>query len=334
MFKKSINKIKNFLRINYKVLLFYITIIILFTVPLSYEVYTPGGLVSLKDRIHIEGYKPKGDFNLTYVGAKKGIIPIILLSYIVPNWDLIPLEEFRIDNEEFKEIEKRGKLELRQMNQIATLLAFKKANQEYKIKKNDIYVLHVFEDAKTNLEVGDKLLEINNKKVKDLETLLPDIRKLPKGTHIDIKVLRNKKIINRTAEIYTYEENNIIGILLASIPDIITNPKIKLKYMKREMGPSGGLMTTLQIYNTLIDEDITKGLKISGTGTINIDGTIGEISGVKYKLAGAVKKKADVFIAPTNNYKEAIKEKKKNNYNIKIIEADNFDNIVKKLKDM
>ena len=48
----------------------------------------------------------------------------------------------------------------------------------------------------------------------------------------------------------------------------------------------------LAIYKELIEEDITHGLKIVGTGTIDELGNVGEIDGVKYKILGAVKNKA------------------------------------------
>lgn len=54
-------------------------------------------------------------------------------------------------------------------------------------------------------------------------------------------------------------------------------------------------MTTLEIYNSLTDDDLTKGYKIVGTGTIDMEGNVGMIGGVKYKLKGAIKKKADIF---------------------------------------
>ena len=43
---------------------------------------------------------------------------------------------------------------------------------------------------------------------------------------------------------------------------------------------------------------------------------------VKYKLKGAVSKKADIFFAlEGDNYNDAIKEKKKNNYDIEIVKV-------------
>ena len=112
------------------------------------------------------------------------------------------------------------------------------------------------------------------------------------------------------------------------------NPDVKVKSKSSEAGSSGGLMMTLTIYNKLVEQDITKGKKIVGTGTIDINGNVGEIGGVKYKLIGAVKNKADIFICPEENYEEAISVAKEKDYDIKIISAKTFDEVITKLADM
>ena len=62
-------------------------------------------------------------------------------------------------------------------------------------------------------------------------------------------------------------------------------------------------------------------------------GNVGEISGVKYKLAGAVKENSDIFLVPSGeNYKEAIKEQKEHNYDIEIVEVKTFDEALDYLK--
>ena len=91
-------------------------------------------------------------------------------------------------------------------------------------------------------------------------------------------------------------------------------------------------MLTLSIYDQLVPEDITKGRKIAGTGTIDSEGKAGAIGGVKYKLAGAVKDKADIFIVPNGeNYEEAIKLQQEKNYDIEIIGVDSFEDALEKL---
>ena len=79
-------------------------------------------------------------------------------------------------------------------------------------------------------------------------------------------------------------------------------------------GPSGGLLQTLAIYNMLVEEDITQGLKIAGTGTINYDGSVGYIGGTEQKILTAYLNNVDVFFIPFkdqnyyyDNYMEALR---------------------------
>ena len=111
-----------------------------------------------------------------------------------------------------------------------------------------------------------------------------------------------------------------------------TDPKVNIKFKSSESGPSGGLITTLEIYNQLTKKDITKGRKIAGTGTIESDGSIGEIGGVEYKILGASEDKVDLFLVPEGNYKDALKYKKKHNLKIKLIKVKNIEDALNKLK--
>jgi len=79
-------------------------------------------------------------------------------------------------------------------------------------------------------------------------------------------------------------------------------------------GPSGGLLQTLYVYNILVTEDVTRGLKIAGTGTIGYDGSAGYIGGVKQKILTAYYAGVDVFFIPHlddsyyyDNYVEALR---------------------------
>ena len=330
--KKIYEKTKKFIKNNIKVIILYIVLITVFVVPLDYEIYTPGGLIKLSDRLDVEGYAEKGNFNLTYVGGKKGTIPLLLLSFIIPNWDIVSVDEMRIGEEEYTDIVKRGQIDLASVNQNSLIVAFEEAGYEYKINKEEIAVYYIFEEATTDLKVGDIITHINGVKVNSLEELKSKIIEYEVGEEVSFTVLRNDKEEKCSGVIYESEGEKIIGLYLHSILDVETTPKVTFNYKANENGASGGLMSTLHIYNTLINEDITKGDVIAGTGTIELDGTVGEISGIKYKLIGAVKNEADVFIAPSNNYKEALKVKEDNNYDIEIIEATTFKEVVEKLK--
>ena len=124
-----------------------------------------------------------------------------------------------------------------------------------------------------------------------------------------------------------------LGVVILTNYSLKIDPQIKLKFKSSESGASGGLMMSLSIYSAISGEDILKGRNIAGTGTIDIEGNVGEIGGIKYKVMGAVKNKMDIILVPSANYKEAMKVKKEKNYKIKIVEVKTFQDAIKYLKE-
>jgi PDZ domain-containing secreted protein len=70
-------------------------------------------------------------------------------------------------------------------------------------------------------------------------------------------------------------------------------------------GPSGGLMLALAFTDALNPGDLTAGRDIAGTGTIDWDGSVGEIGYAAYKVRGAAAAGASVFFVPWGNLEEA-----------------------------
>jgi Lon-like protease len=64
-------------------------------------------------------------------------------------------------------------------------------------------------------------------------------------------------------------------------------------------GPSGGLMFTLAFIDALSPGDLTAGLDLAGTGTIEPSGAVGEVGGADRKVFAARAAGASVFFAPT-----------------------------------
>ena len=88
MFNKLYDGIKSFIVENYKFLIIWGIIIFLFFYEFPYVIYTPGGIVNLEKRISVDdAYESDGSLNMSYVSLVKGTAPMILLSYIIPNWD-------------------------------------------------------------------------------------------------------------------------------------------------------------------------------------------------------------------------------------------------------
>lgn len=329
-------KIKDFIQREWKFLLIIFLLIFITRFPVDCYVITGGGIISATDRVHVTGARKKsGSFNLAYVSELKGTIYTYLLSYIVPSFERESTSDYKYDDSESSEdIEFRNNLLLNQANNNAKYVAYTNANKEIKVKSQSLYVYYISKDAVTDLKVGDKVLEVDGKSFQTFSSLREYINTKSSGEVLSVKVEENGKKKTKSAKLYKDAKENVIymGVSIMLDKNYEVSPKVDIKFRNSEGGPSGGLMMSLEIYSQLINKDITRGRKIVGTGTISEDGEAGEIDGVKYKLRGAVKNKAQIFIAPSgNNYKEAVKEKKKNNYKIKIIEAKNFKQVLEEL---
>lgn len=334
MLKKLYVKFIDFIKENYLILLFYLVFVSVMVYPLPYYIYTGGGIINVEDKIEVDtNNKITGSLNMCYVSEINATLPTYILSYIMPGWDLVPKEEVVLSNKEDNDdVLLRDKIYLSVANQSAILTAYSHANKDYKVIDKHNYVIYIDENSNTDLEIGDEILSIDGKNLSSIEDISTILLEKNVGDKVELKVKNGDKELTKYAIVRKVDNRKIIGLSFSTIYDYETNPEVKFNFSKSESGPSGGLMISLALYNKLVDYDITKGLKISGTGTIEEDGSVGEIGGVKYKLKGAVKADSDIFLVPNGeNYDEAIKIKKENNYDIKVIGVDSFIDALNKL---
>ncbi len=336
MFNKLYEKFKIFLKENYKFLIFLVFLVFALYYELPYIIYKSGGTIDLENRIVIDKeYKEEGTLSMSYVSAIKGTPAFILLSYILPDWDLIPLSD--ITNEDsYEDVLEVGKEYLNEGINNAIIAAFNESDYGINIKRVINTVAFLSDKAQTDVEVGDEILEIDGHNITSLDDVKEYINTLKENDEVKIKVLNKDQEYERYAKIYYEEETNDlkVGVSFKTSYDYETEIPVKIKMKSNESGSSGGLMMSLAIYNALTEEDITKGKNIVGTGSINSDGTVEEIGGVKYKVLGASKNKADVFLCPIENYQEALDIKNKRKLNIEIVGVSTLSDAIEYLKSM
>ena len=331
---KIYEKIKNYIIENYKFLLLLLILFIIFTVRLPYFISAPGGVLNTKDKIDITtDFKLKGSLNMAYVSSIEGTIPMLTYALINPNWDIEKEEEITSDNESYEDLEYRNKMLLEEANDTATIVAYNHSNINYKTENNKVYVTYIDKEAKTNLKIKDQIIKIDNIIVKEKQDLYDYIKTKKPNDRVTFKVIRQQKEITCHATLLNINKEGKVGIVITENLDIKSDYHIDFTFKDTESGSSGGLMMTLTVYSYLNKIDLTKGRKITGTGTIDREGNVGQISGIKYKLMGAVKEKSDVFLVPQGeNFIEARNIKNKKGYDIDIIPVETFDEAMKYLK--
>ena len=314
---------RKFWKENKFYLIFIFVVFVISNTRLPYYISAPGGTIDISDRIEYKDKEEyKGSLNMLYVTEYIATIPLYLMSYVFDDWDLEELGKSQISDESVEEIDLRNKIMLNNSINNAKYVAYKAADKEITLEKKQHMIIGTV--AQTNLKIGDEVIEVNNKKIDDLNSIKEIINNSKIDDELEFKVIRNDKEKIVLEKIKEIDKEKALGVVLMTNYEYNTDPTVELNFKKSESGASGGLMMALSIYSAISNEDILRGRNIAGTGTIDIDGNVGEIDGIKYKIMGAHKNNMDIVLVPKENYKEALKTKKDNNYDLEIVSIDNL----------
>jgi Lon-like protease len=94
-------------------------------------------------------------------------------------------------------------------------------------------------------------------------------------------------------------------------------------------GPSAGLAFTLTIIDKLSPGDLTGGQNVAVTGTIELDGTVGQVGGVPQKTAAALDAGAKLFLVPSAEVREA---RARAGSAMKVVGVDSIDEALRALR--
>lgn len=239
MFTNFYEKLKQFIKENFKSIIFLVILYTLFMWPVNYYIITGGGIMRVGKRIQVEDqYSSKGSLNLAYVSEVKGTIATYMLSYIIPDWERLKISSYTYDEDESaEEVEFRGEIDLLTANDNAIKNAYLKAGKTYNVTETNLYVYYVDKDSKNKLKVGDKILEVDGETVSDTTSLRTIISKCEVNQNLNLLIERNSKKKNISVKVYKNEGRNVIGIYAKEIHKYKTDPKVNIKFKKSESDP-------------------------------------------------------------------------------------------------
>ncbi|MFN2340838.1 MAG: PDZ domain-containing protein [Halanaerobium sp.] len=282
-------------------------------IPVPYQVMQPGIAAELSPMIEVkDGYQNQGEFLLTAVSSRRAVAwDYFYISLFSPDdKELTSISEQLPENMEMNEyIELMAEL-MEESKLQAQAVAFRQAEYEVEVSGEGAEVVEVMEagSAYNNLKKGDLITAVDGKKVEMAADAVNIIKNRNIGDIVEITIIRDQKKIDfnlETLELEGNEGNPSIGVLISSKGlDYNIPGEVNFK-TENIIGPSAGSVFSLEIYNQLTAEDITGGKRIAGTGTISLDGEIGRIDGVKYKIMAAKEAGVDLFIVPEENYETA-----------------------------
>jgi len=313
----------------------FVLFVIINFIPTSYNLIEPGIALELSSVIEVEdGYDNQGDFLLTAVSSRRAVVWDYLYITLASPEDKA-LESIAAQMPEDMEMNEYIDIMAKLMEESklqAQAVAFRKLGYDVSVTGEGAEVVEVMKDgsAYNNLKKGDLITAIDGQEVEMAADAVNIIRDREIGDQVQLEVLRDEETLTfnlKTVELEGNEGNPSIGVLISSKGLEYDIPREVSFDTENIVGPSAGSMFTMEIYNQLTPDDITGGKRIAGTGTVNLDGKVGKIGGVKFKVMAAEEAGADLFIVPAENYEEAQEAPA----NIQLIEVETIDDIIEYL---
>ncbi|MBJ8325738.1 SepM family pheromone-processing serine protease [Streptococcus pacificus] len=282
-----------------------------FAIPLPYYMETPGGAYDIRSVLTVNETddNEEGSYNFVAVTVSRASLAQIVYSWFSPFADITTIEETTggYSQEDYWRI---NQFYMETSQNSAIYQALKLAGKEAKLDYQGVYVLSVSEDStfKNTLNLADTVTGVNGKTFQSSKDLIDYVGGLNIGDDVTVQYTSNGNDESATGKIIKLENGkNGIGIGLVDHTEV--NTQIPVNFNTEGVGgPSAGLMFTLDIYDQLIDEDLRKGRIIAGTGTIEQDGSVGDIGGIDKKVVSADEIGASIFFAPNNPVSEEFKK--------------------------
>lgn len=305
----------------------YLILIVLLVVRTDARAYVPGDLVPIDEVITLEGehvHETDAFHSIYVMGVDRPTFFQRGVAFFDGNVIIDDLPEHR-EGLSDREIFTANQISRQSATHAAIIASFKAAGRTIDYEPFDTVRL-VYPFADTTLRQEDELLAVNEE-----DDVRKALEEAETGQMHTAKVLRDGE--ETAAELYRHADG-MYGLSLAR-QYRITSSEVSFKVHASLIGgPSGGLMQALDLYNRLSEEDLTQSRVIAGTGTIDAEGRVGAIGGVREKLITAVDKNADIFFIPEgDNHDTALDVKREKDFDIEIIAVDSLHSAIEGLKE-
>jgi Lon-like protease len=306
---------------------------------LPYYISKPGMAKELQPIIEVEnGFEEKGTFMLTTVRMGKANIYSYLLAKTNKYQKIYTEEEIRREDETEEEYNARQLYLMESSKLNAIEVAYKKANLPVEFIYKGVYVLNVVPGmpADGKLLPGDRIIKADGESFDNSDSFIAYVSNKKVDDPLVLTIERNNETQDITISVASFPNDpnkKGVGIELVEDKEVIVEPKVEVN-TEEIGGPSAGLMFSLEIYNQLTKEDLTRGYDIAGTGTISETGEVGPIGGIEQKIVAADKVGAEIFFAPNekgskdSNYMAAVKTADDIDTKMKIVPVDTFEEAV------
>jgi Lon-like protease len=170
----------------------------------------------------------------------------------------------------------------------ATLAALERLDIEVDDEFDGAEVAEVLPEAATDdLAVGDVIVAVDGAPTLDSEAVVAAIGEAAPGDELVLTVRDDdgeREVAVTVGGAPDDPGRAFLGVLLRPYLELPVDVQIDAGVIG---GPSAGLMFALSVMDLLEPDELTGGAVVAGTGTVDRDGTVGAVGGVRQKVVGA-----------------------------------------------
>ncbi|REK60618.1 MAG: peptidase S16 [Cohnella sp.] len=313
---------------------------------LPYVLYGPGSAEPVHPRVET-GHKleEKGALLFTTVSTySKPNVFSILYAWLNPRMDIVTEEKATGGTVNYAAYRNLLAYMRDSSENGALMAAYDALGRKIDIKEQGVIVKAFLPETKARehgLQEGDIITSADGREALTAEALTAIIQGKKAGDTVKLAGTRGGKPFE--AEVPLIEMTSTgkpgIGFYPETVLKVTAPDPVKFDF-EDTGGPSAGLMMTLEIIAQLTGEDLSRGYRIAGTGTIAADGSVGQIGGIKYKLMAADREKADYFLVPYDeanglgNWKEAEETVKELGLKLKLVKVSSLSDALAFLRNL
>ena len=298
------------------------TIIAGTAIRLPYYSLEPGSVYDTIERVEAPGDLvsiPTGEIGFVTVAQTANISPWQWLNAKLDNNVRIRHEDDVRGDQTADELRAADVRRMQVSKNAAVVVALRKLGFELIVTPIGIEVAQVFDctAADGTLGTGDMIVGVNGVEVLSGEELIEQLMGQSIGDEVDLLIERidpdNPTQSMRTDsvaltlgsadaaclpdDVRAEDPRPFIGI--GTLPMFDEEFPIEIDVRTGSVsGPSAGLAFTLAIMDVLSEGELTNGLSVVATGTIDRDGNVGPVGGIHQKTVTAERSGADVFLVP------------------------------------
>ncbi|WP_425954896.1 YlbL family protein [Xylanimonas sp. McL0601] len=257
-------------------------------------------------------YPPSGELRLTTVSVGGGPVSDVFAADVLAAWSspqraVLPVETVFPVGITQQQQQEQGQAQMTSSQESATAAALTELGYTVRVTLT-ISGAPSGSPAEGIVKEGDVIRTLDGSDITTYDDLLSGLAAVTPGDDVVLGVDRDgaRKNLTVTTRDGTTPDGGrraALGVLVSSAYDFPVDVSIRIEDIG---GPSAGMMFALAIIDRLTPEDELRGQVVAGTGTIDVDGTVGPIGGIEQKMHGALRDGATWFLAPESNCDEVV----------------------------